>query len=262
MERPTVVFVLALSISACRSRSAPARPLVTTMNHPVETAWSPTPDGSSELRFVAGVSSNAGRDMPPTRTYPCLSLQIRPIGSVVPELQRVACDFTVAPTTPADMTLTAEALLGTPKTSWAHGHFATAVGGGRWLHGLVILPVGSAVAVRGGSIAEKKGDVFLPGIKCDAWGVRDDCVIQEYEATVRRAGVREVMGFISDLPERSAVILVNGTSLATGAIERAIRIANPGPNLPIRVRLWPSIPKSPTAEDVWLAMEAEGKLRP
>lgn len=261
MPRPIVVVMLALAPAACGVRSAPTRPLVTAMTHPVETRWSTTPDGSRELRFVASVSSNAGRDTPPTKTYPCVSLEIRAVGSIATERQHVACDDSVTPPTPTDMTRAAEALLGAPKTSWTHGHFLTATGHG-WLHGLVVLPAGSAVGVRGGSIAEKKGDLFLPGLECDAWGDRDDCVIQEYEATVRKAGVHQVMGFLSDVPERSAVILVNGTPLTTSAITREILVAHPGPHLPIRVRAWPSIPKSPTAEDVWLAMEAEGKLPP
>lgn len=262
MRRAFLTLVLVLSTAACRGRITPARPLVYTMSHPVESAWTTTPDGKRELRFVATVESNAGRDTPPTQTYPCVSLELRAVGTVATEAQqRVGCNSSVSPSTAADMSRAAEALLGTPAMTWDHGHALTAKGP-TWTHGLVVMPAGSSVAVRGGSIREKKGDVFLPGVKCDAWGDRDDCIIQEYEATARKLGVHEVLGFLSDAPERCAVILVNGTPLAPSAVERAILVAVPGPHLPIRVRVWPSIPRSPTAEDVWLAMEAEAKLPP
>lgn len=254
--------VLVLASSSCRSRSVPARPLVWKLVHPVETPWSTSPGGAYELRFVGSVGSNGARDTPPTHTFPCVELEVRASATPVVTTQSVRCDRTSSPATAADMTRATEALLGVPTLTWSHGHSLVATGPG-WAQGFVVLPAGSSPGWRAGSILGKSGDPLLPGLQCDAWGERNDCVIQEYEAIASRLpGVGQVLGFLSDTPERSAVLLVTGTGLSAVAIERAVLVAHPGPNPPLRVRIWPSLPPAPTSEDLWAAMEAEGRLPP
>lgn len=253
---------IALASSSCRSRAVPTRPLVWKLTHPVETPWSASPGGAYELRFVGSVGSNAARDMPATDTFPCIELEVRAAGTPVATTQPIRCDKASSPATAADMIRATEALLGVPRLSWSHGHSLVATGPG-WAQGLVVLPSGSSPGWRAGSIMGKPGDPLLPGLKCDAWGERNDCVIQEYEASAARLpGVGRVLGFLSDTPERSAVLLVTGTGLSAVAIEHAVLAANPGPHLPLRVRIWPSLPPAPTSEDLWAVMDAEGRLPP
>jgi hypothetical protein len=100
-------------------------------------------------------------------------------------------------------------------------------------------------------------------MKCDAWGARSDCIMQEYEGTLRkRSDVHQVLGFLSDLPDRSAVLLVVAPGASPTALQADVLARNRGPHLPIRVRLWPSLPAAPTSEELWTLMETEGSMPP
>jgi hypothetical protein len=245
-------------------RRAPPGPLVWTLLHPVETPWAAATGGPWEVRFSAHVGSDGARDTPPSRTYPCVRMEVR--STATGKLEGgggVACDETAAPTSPGEMTLAAEALLGAPTTRWSFGGRFLVARGPRWAHGFVVMPPGSTPGFRQGSVDRKTGDVWNDGIKCDAWGSRSDCIIQEYESTLRKVpDVRQVVGFLSDTPDRSAVLLVVAPASSPAALEAKVLADNPGLHLPMRVRLWPSLATAPTSEELWTLMDLEGKMPP
>ncbi len=261
--RGFALATLAVSLPACpRHHAAPAS-LVWTLTHPVETPWSPA-GPTWEVRFAARVDSDGGRDRPPEHTFPCISMEVRVAATGAPAGGGgVACDRAVTPSSPADMTRAAEALLGTPAPAWTgSGHFMEAHTP-RWAHALIVLPPGSTPGFRQGDVAAKGADPWNDGLKCDAWDGRSDCVIQEYEAILRaRTDVRQVVGFLTDVPARSAVLLVVAPGASPAALSADVLAHHPGPNLPIRVRPWASLPAAPTSEELWALMDAEGKLPP
>ena len=91
--------VWACALSGCTPRKGPPpKPLVWTMVHPVETSWVPVTGTAWELHFAATVGSNGARDRPPTRSFPCIGLDVRDSGTGAPSVGGgVACDETASP---------------------------------------------------------------------------------------------------------------------------------------------------------------------
>jgi len=260
-----LVAALGASLLACPTRRRPPPgPLVWTLAHPVETPWTPSSGGPWEVRFTAHVGSDGARDTPPERTFPCVRMEVRSTGAPTSLAGGggVACDESVTPTSPADMTVAAEALLGVPSLTWSFGGRFLVARTPRWAYAFVVMPPGSTPGFREGSVEKKKpGDPWNDGIKCAAWGNQSDCVIQEYEATLRkRSDVRAAVGFLTDIPDRSAVLLVDSTGATPAALEADVLAHNPGLHLPIRVRPWSSLPAAPTSEELWTLMDTEGRM--
>jgi hypothetical protein len=249
-------------LSGCPShKRPPPGPLIHTLGHPVETPWTPAPTGPWQVRFEVEVRDDAGRESPPTRTYPCVDMEVRSSASGTPAGSGVVdCDQTVTPTSVSDMTVAAEALLGAPSLTWSFGSRFLVAQTPRWAYTFIEMPPGSKPAFRVGPADKKGRDPWNDGMKCSFWG---GCVVQEYEATLRKLpDVRQVVGFLSDIPAPSVVLLVVAPGATPSALQAAVLADHPGPHNPIRVRLWPILPASPTSEELWGLMDAEGKMPP